>query len=569
MYFSHLQTQYSTIYSFLNGENKDITLFDMANILNCTQRNARIVLNKMVEQGWLSWEPAVGRGKRSRLTFHCSEIELQKKQIRQWQKSGKLKTALHQADSDKLVQLIQAQLGAQIEEKNTIIRLVYSRSFACLNPNKNNRFIEKQLISQIFNCLTIFDKSSQKIKPDLAYYWEALSDRHWRFYLRPSIKFHDGTWLNAQDVISSLNEIIKYDYFAHIETILSPANNVVDFYLTKEDEHFALTLSSPMASIQRHKKYNSKQYDRYPIGTGPYKIEQNNDQGLILNVHDDYFALRALIDSIEIWMFDNVSFDKFKKINQLKISNILKYEDSFQTPNASFDSAKLCCYLLLNRTQGIAKDPQWANYLSQCLSSTFFLSAYLKKEKNVNYWTNAYGLMPQWYHFSILPIKSYPTINRALRLVYDADNLFFPVIANTLKQLLQNEGILLEIEGIQYEDIAQAKYRKQIDIWLCENIFFQEKNEEIFSWLMIDGLIKAAMPKKEYEEIKEKMNGWRGKNNNHVDVQDIGKILIKSNQIIPLFHYSEKEIAHYYLENGYLNDISPFDLTSLWVNPSI
>lgn len=47
-----------------------VTVQDLANVLCCTERNVKILLKRMAEENWLTWEPGRGRGNISTLTFH-------------------------------------------------------------------------------------------------------------------------------------------------------------------------------------------------------------------------------------------------------------------------------------------------------------------------------------------------------------------------------------------------------------------------------------------------------------------------------------------------------------------
>lgn len=52
-----------------SGKNSETTLQDIAEILFCSRRHVRTLLNNMQAHGWLSWQAEAGRGKRSALIF--------------------------------------------------------------------------------------------------------------------------------------------------------------------------------------------------------------------------------------------------------------------------------------------------------------------------------------------------------------------------------------------------------------------------------------------------------------------------------------------------------------------
>lgn len=564
-----LQAQFSKIHDHFNGKDSDATLHDMAVVFCCTPRNARILLSKMALQRWLTWIPVVGRGKRSRLSFHCSESELQIKRVREWVKVGKLDAALEELNNDaaKLVRLIQEQLGMSTDEGKQIIRLPYYRAFPCLHPTKPLRRSEQHLAAQIFNCLTKINEKTGMVEPDLAHHWEAVTQKHWRFYLRPAVKFHDGRLLQAEDVIFSIGGLTSNDYFSHIERIETPANNVVDFHLHHIDNRFAHTLACHMASIQAREKATSKLFDRFPIGTGPYFVAENNEQQIVLKAHDGYFGLRALTDEIEIWVLDCVAMSYLQPTTSLE-HNVLT---SFQGGEKNDENAQValdegCSYLLLNRHNGIAKNPAWSDYLCQKLSS-LRLFPYLALQARSDYHLiNAYGLFPGWVHVNVPLIDIAPPSKTTLRLVHQQDNPLYSLIADGLKTALLVDGIELVVDVISYEEMMQPKQCRKIDIWLCGMSLGNKRIDAILAWIMNFGHFSVAMPKHEFVSIKKKMDRWREQQNAIFDPEELGRFLVNSGQMIPLFH-----LWLGVAEECDLEDLSAragwFDFKSVWKKP--
>lgn len=72
-----LQQQFIRLWQCCDGKTQDTTLNELADLLNCSRRHMRTLLNTMQARGWLTWEAEVGRGKRSRLTFLYTGLALQ------------------------------------------------------------------------------------------------------------------------------------------------------------------------------------------------------------------------------------------------------------------------------------------------------------------------------------------------------------------------------------------------------------------------------------------------------------------------------------------------------------
>ncbi|KXF83174.1 SgrR family transcriptional regulator [Enterovibrio coralii] len=567
-----LQTQFSKIYAHFGGTDSDTNLETMADILCCTRRNARMVLNKMAEQGWLSWDPAVGRGKQSRLNFYRTESDLQMRRVRKWVQEGKLDAALEELDNDaeKLARLIQEQLGVSTQEGKQIIRLPYYRSFPTLNPSKPLRRSEQHLVTQIFNGLTRINEKTEQVEADLAHHWEAISPQHWRFYLRPAVKFHDGSLLQADDVIWSLKALTSSPFFAHIAQIEAPEENVIDVILSSADFYLPETLAIPMAAIQSKKAAQSKDADRMPIGTGPYRVAVNNDRQLVLKAHDQYFGFRALTDEIEIWVLDSAAMCFLQPTASLDPTALDSRQGALQSDNNDrLELDEGCNYLLLNRQSGVAKDDRWAKYISQRISSLRLLPYLAKLEIGEYRLVNAYGLVPGWIHSKVSSATVLPPAQRTIRLVHQSENPLFPLLAQALKEMLAEDGVELEIDTVPYEEMMNPKKAKKIDIWLCGISFGNKRPEAVLPWLTSFEHISTAMPSDEYTELCEKMSDWRAQSELSFDAESLGRELVESSLLIPLFHIWLGVVDSADLEDVSSNRVGWFDFKSVWKKPLI
>lgn len=208
-------------------------------------------------------------------------------------------------DTSKLAQVIESYLGIQQREGLQVVRLPYYRPLTVLNPKTQFRRSEQHIISQIFSGLTRLDEN-ENLMPDLAHTWEMVSPTHWKFYLRPSVRFHNGDLLTTDSVIESLLCLKQKQLFSHIEDVTSSERLEIDITLNRPDYRLPLLLAESCAKILLPESERGDNYDQFPIGTGPYKVTQNDDKRLILQAFEGYFGFRALLDSIEIWVIDNV-----------------------------------------------------------------------------------------------------------------------------------------------------------------------------------------------------------------------------------------------------------------------
>ncbi|MEF1192258.1 SgrR family transcriptional regulator, partial [Vibrio parahaemolyticus] len=300
-----LRVQFETLFEKFAGNDTEVQLEDITDALFCTRRNARIVLNKLEEEGWIEWHPAAGRGKLSKLIFKRNRSDVSENLARRYLDEGKIGQALDALDNDaaRLTQVIQGYLGLQHRQGEQVVRLPYYRPLAMLNPQKPMRRSEQHIARQVFSGLTRLDESEQ-LQPDLAHTWEALSDTHWRFYLRLGVRFHNGEPLTTDCVVESILALSGLNLFSHIQQVSSPQPWTVDIKLVRPDRYLPLALSESQAKVLLPQALRSEDFDRKPIGTGPFQVKVNDDKRLILTAFDGYFGFRPLLDQVEVWVID-------------------------------------------------------------------------------------------------------------------------------------------------------------------------------------------------------------------------------------------------------------------------
>jgi SgrR family transcriptional regulator len=554
-----LRSQFETLFEHFNGQNTDIQLEEVTDILFCTRRNARIVLNKMEEEGWVEWHPAAGRGKQSRLIFNQSRSEVSEALARRYVEEGKIGQALSvlDNDADKLTQVIQSYLGVKHQEGLQVIRLPYYRPLSMLNPRKNMRRSEQHIARQVFSGLTKLDEDDQ-LQPDLAHSWQALNNQHWRFYLRPGVRFHNGEPLSTEHVLQSLMSLKGLTLFSHIESVTSPADLVIDILLNQPDVYFPILLSECCAKILLPESQRSDNFDLIPIGTGPYKIIVNDNKRLQLQAFDAYFGFRPLIDHVEVWVID----EAHSSLVFPHLPNPIKRQNHFTKDDVGLDPG--CTYLLLNRHNGIARDERWARYLSYKLSSLSVFKE-LPETKVVELGVlPAHGLKPGWYHHSPQPELA-PEGLKTLTISYHAQHPMFPSLAKTLQKLLGSDGI--DVEFIKYDHSIEVS--ETVDIWIQAMGLANRREAALAGWLLNYSEIEAASRDEDFAHWRALIEAWRRSHHLQFPAKELGRSLVEQNQLIPLFHswlgISKDQCGS--LQNAKCNALGWFDFSQVWVKP--
>lgn len=556
-----LRVQFETLFEHYQGQDCGVQLEEITEILFCTRRNARIVLNKMEEEGWIEWHPAPGRGKLSELIFKRSRSDVSETLARRYLEEGKLGQALKVLDKDtaKLAQVVESYLGVQHQEGLQVIRLPYYRPLSMLNPTKLVRRSEQHIIRQVFSGLTRLDEN-EKLQPDLAHSWDRLSATHWRFYLRPAARFHNGDLLTPETVIASLSKLKQKPLFSHINDIQITCHNTIDILLDRADYHLPLLLSESCAKVLLPENARGDDYDQFPIGTGPYRVTQNDDKRLILRAFDNYFGFRPLLDCVEVWVIDDVHSTMVFP----SISNPIKPKTGTFSDDVELDPG--CTYLLLNRKSGLAKSNDWASYFSQRLGA-LNLYQQLPQDKIVELGVlPAHGLKPGWYHHTRQGSYTSPPSYRKVTIAYHGQHPMFPTLVKCIETLLKQDN--LEVELIKYD--LEAPNIEDIDIWVKPMGIANNRDDALAGWLLNYSDISLLSKNEDFEFWTKVVEQWQSEENSNFPAKDLGKSLVEKMQIIPMFHcwlgVSKDQCGS--LQNAKCNALGWFDFSQVWVKPN-
>ncbi len=564
---SRIEAQFSTIYAYFKGKDSETSLQEVVELLSCTPRNARMVLNKMAEESWITWYPAIGRGKLSRLVFHRSVTELKMKRLRHWIRQGRVNKALDELDNDKaqFEFLLKAQLGVLNNDGQSIIRLVHDKPFFHLNPTKSLSNESLHLTKQIFNGLTRYDEKKQVIAPSIAHAWDKLTPYHWRFYLRPNIYFHHGLLMTVQDVIWSFEQIRHHFYFSHIKLVSSSRAQVVDFFLSFEDNQLPQTLAHPMAFIRSKEDAMKRTHDSLPIGTGPYLITANDKYHLRLEAHPHFFGLSPLTEQIEIWILPD--------FHQTVSNEALHYKNqSIKAPkNKEKQGTKMtlkrgCHYLLLNRLNGLCEKNVWAAYLTARLSS-LQLMPFLNEQIKDHRLVNADGLLPDYMPSFTAGIPLLPPAEKKeVPLVYKAHHQLHFFIAKAIKALLRKDKIKVKLSECSDEQWFNFAKAERVDIWLSDFSLDGLPSEVLMPWCLMNPIFALAMPEHEYLTLQKDLQKRR--QDNDYNPPWTGQVLINKKQVIPLFHQWQTVMDAENNENLPVSQLTRIDFTAVWKKPN-
>lgn len=554
---SRLYQQFQRLAQQLGGDERETSLAEVAELLCCTPRNARLLLRRMQEQGWLDWSAEAGRGRRSRLTLLDNQESLTRRRLRELLSQGQLAQAVRLAEDrlDLLTPLLIEQLGQATREGRQILRVPYYRPLPRLLPTDPLRRSEVHLSRQIFNGLTRRNEENGEIEGDLAHHWECLGPCHWRFYLRPAVRFHHGRVLAVEDVMESLLALRDRPLFAHLARLESPWPRTLDLYLDSPDPLLPHLLAEPVAAILPRELKGEPGFALQPVGTGPYRVTTNDPLHLCLEAFDDYFGLRALLDEIDIWMLPELA-DRLE-------SHLRLGSDSPElgTMRGESELESGCYFLLQDDRSPLLQDPALRQWLSRLLNPIALMARVAPELQRG--WTSALGLLPHWRETQSAPEPTPTRLPERLVLACFNQHLEFEECAGAMASLLAEQGIALEVRTLDYGRWVSGA-DEDVDLWLGTLNLEHEHAFAPYAWLQGTPLLRRVWGGR--QALWQGLTQWRASG-----VEPGPRALLAEVQrqgwFVPLFHHWLELESRVGVHGVRMTALGWFDFRSAWLRP--
>jgi len=198
-----------------------------------------------------------------------------------------------------------------------VYRTIISRPPETLDPIKVDWPIPYQVMNSIYDTLVRIDVNGEVV-PHLARKWEESKDgKEIIFHIRDKVYFHNGRRLTIDDVIYSLNRLLRSDsinknHLKFVEGYEDAINKNKGLSgIVKIDEStfkiklkysfkpFLSMLSSVTFAILPKKELeNDTSFFHKPVGSGPFKIATIDDKIIKLVVNKKHFKGRAFLDEV-------------------------------------------------------------------------------------------------------------------------------------------------------------------------------------------------------------------------------------------------------------------------------
>jgi peptide/nickel transport system substrate-binding protein len=209
--------------------------------------------------------------------------------------------------------LLAALLALGVPAAAKTLRFASAFDPQTLDPHALALLYHSRVMTQVYEGL-VNRARDFSLEPSLALSWQAVDPKTWRFRLRPSVRFHDGTPFTAEDVVFSIERVLSKTSQRTFQLRgVTGARKVddltVDIVLQAPDavlpEKLYLVAMMSKAWATKHnvlqpQDYNGKQ-ETYAVrntnGTGPYQVKSyEQDNRLVLVANPLWWGRRGSVD---------------------------------------------------------------------------------------------------------------------------------------------------------------------------------------------------------------------------------------------------------------------------------
>ena len=196
-----------------------------------------------------------------------------------------------------------------------------------LDPQRAGGWVSWRVNRQMFEPLVDEDLSKPSaeaavpaLRPGLATSWELSPDGTvYTFHIRPNVKFHDGTPLDAAAVEFNIRRMWdkSFQYYdakaagltnfvwQPLKSIATPDPMTLRLTMKQPFEPFLRLLaqggngSTGIMSPASIKQYGNDNVGEHPVGTGPFKfVDRVRGQRITLARNDDYWGTKPYLDKV-------------------------------------------------------------------------------------------------------------------------------------------------------------------------------------------------------------------------------------------------------------------------------
>lgn len=173
------------------------------------------------------------------------------------------------------------------------------------DPHATTSQASFQILENVYDTLVVPSAEDLTFEPSLAEEWTTSDDGlQWVFTLREGVTFHDGTELDAEDVVYSFDRIIDEELsnafrFANVEQVEATGPLEVTMTLTAPTPNLLANVGSFKGMAIVPSESGELDLATQAVGTGPFELTSTSAGGAQLTAFDDYWGEGPSVEGVE------------------------------------------------------------------------------------------------------------------------------------------------------------------------------------------------------------------------------------------------------------------------------
>ncbi|MGD2101010.1 MAG: ABC transporter substrate-binding protein [Acidimicrobiia bacterium] len=178
-------------------------------------------------------------------------------------------------------------------QQGGVLKVGHTTDVVGFHPDLYASAQDRDVITNIYDTLVEYDLRNYDLVPSLAEDWSVSEDGlTWTFNLRQNVVFHDGSELDADDVVASIARASEPQagrtegLLTRIEEVVAVDDSTVEIRLSEPDR----VLLSTLADVYVSPDDSSIDLAENPVGTGPFQLEEwEPNQFILLERNEGYW----------------------------------------------------------------------------------------------------------------------------------------------------------------------------------------------------------------------------------------------------------------------------------------
>ncbi|PFM63582.1 peptide-binding protein [Bacillus cereus] len=558
------------------GEKLEMTIQNISETLFCTERNSKLIIKKLEELNWILWFPGRGRGNRSKLSFQKHPLSLILERGKEITKRGDVKSGIafierYSSYFPSLLTQFQTWVdsifGYQVERtsqgRRDVLRLQVQMNLdIALDPVYATMRSECHMVKHIYDTLVYVDGNTNSVEPRLAFYWEYDDQKHiWTFYLRKGVQFHNRKELTAHDVEHTFKRFMKAKnnphawMLQHVESLHILDDSIVQVRLSTDNKLFLHALSAEQCSIV------SEDEDGKLLGTGPFRLCENNEDVFVLEANDFYFRERPFLDRIELWNVES-RVNTYDILAKARYKNIEKHYKELSRLESNVT------YVTLNTAkEGPIQDTQFRKALYNIIHGKAIIEELQGARGEIAeelVLTKSGTIHTNEDIHTLIKDSSYR--NETLRL-YTFTGQDHVEDSNWIQKECTKYGIKIDIEFLETEELLQISTIQKADI-MHDSATISERIEEslLYMFLTKNSFIHQHS-NINFNEVLQPYFIENQLDKRVTLLRDIEDTLLRQMHIIPLYRNKQQVSSHEKIQNIIINSQGWIDFYEIWFKP--